>query len=137
MEAPWKFAGSRKGCLMFRKVIVGLSLLAIGTVAAHAADAAKGASIFQRCAMCHTDAKGGGNGLGPNLFGVVGRKAASLPDFMYSGALKNAGLTWTPANLDKWLSGPARMVPGTKMMFAGIPQADQRADVIAFLSSLK
>jgi cytochrome c len=122
---------------MFRKVTLALGLLGAATAAAHAADAAKGANVFKRCAMCHTDAKGGGNGIGPNLFGVVGRKAASLPDFMYSGALKNAGLTWTPATLDKWISGPMRMVPGTKMAFAGVPNAEQRADLIAFLATLK
>jgi cytochrome c len=122
---------------MFRNAMIVFTLLVAGAGSAYAADAAKGATIFKRCAMCHTDTKGGGNGLGPNLFGVVGRKAASAPGFMYSGALKKAGITWTPANLDKWLTRPAQMVPGTKMMFAGLPNAAERADVIAYLAGQK
>jgi cytochrome c len=122
---------------MFRNAVIVVTLLVAGAGSAYAADAAHGAAIFKRCAMCHTDAKGAGNGLGPNLFGVVGHEAATHPGFMYSGALKKSHLTWTPANLDKWLTRPAQLVPGTKMMFAGLPNAADRADVIAFLASQK
>src|ERR1700710_1944185 len=94
-------------------VLMAGSLLVAG--AAQGADANNGKIVFGRCAICHTVVKGGPNGLGPNLFGVVGRKAASLPSFMYSGALKNSGITWTPDKLKAWISGPQRLVPGTKM----------------------
>ena len=62
-------------------------------------DPAAGKTVFQRCAICHKVDKGAGNGVGPNLFGVVGRKSASLPDFEYSGPLKASGITWTDDNL--------------------------------------
>jgi cytochrome c len=105
--------------------------------AAMAANAGNGKTIFSRCAACHTVEKGGGNGLGPNLFGVVGRKAASLPTFMYSGALKGSGITWTNDKLKVWVMGPQRLVPGTKMAFGGLSSASQADDVIAYLDTLK
>ena len=78
-----------------------------------------------------------GGGLGPNLFGVVGRKAATLPGFEYSGPMKASGITWTPDNLSKWVAGPAKMVPGTKMAFGGIAQKSQIADLVEYLETLK
>lgn len=105
--------------------------------AAEAADANNGKVVFGRCAVCHTTNKGGSNGLGPNLFGIVGRKAASLPNFMYSGPMKASGITWTPDKLTAWISGPARLVPGTKMAFGGISNAQQVGDVVAYLATLK
>ncbi len=92
---------------MFRKISVALALLAGSTVAAQAAgDAKAGADVFKRCAVCHTSDKGGGDGLGPNLFGVFGRKAASRPGFAYSAPLKKSGLVWNDANLTKWVGWP-------------------------------
>jgi cytochrome c len=123
---------------MFRTGLITLALLAGSTAMANAAgDAKAGKSVFSRCAVCHTNDKGGGDGLGPNLFGIVGRKAASREGFAYSPALKKAGLTWTDVNLTKWVAGPARVVPGTKMAFAGITSKKQQADVVAYLTSLK
>jgi cytochrome c len=106
--------------------------------AAHAAgDAANGETVFNRCAICHDKAKGGPNKIGPELFGVVGRKAGTYPGFSYSGAMQKAGFVWTPEKLDTWIASPATVVPGNKMAFAGISNAGQRADVIAFLATLK
>jgi cytochrome c len=68
---------------------------------------------------------------------VVGRKAASETGFAYSAPLKKSGIVWTEANLTKWVAGPGRMVPGTKMQFAGITSKTQQANVVAFLASLK
>jgi cytochrome c len=113
------------------------AVLALMATSAVAGDAANGKTVFGRCAICHTVQKGGPNGLGPNLFGVAGRKAASLPNFMYSSALKNSGITWTADKLKAWVSGPARLVPGTKMAFAGITNAKQADDVVAYLATLK
>src|SRR5437868_13104065 len=102
---------------MLRTCLITLALLAGSAVAANAAgDAKAGAQVFKRCAVCHTNDKGGGDGLGPNLFGVVGRKAASRPGFAYSTPLKKSGIVWNEAFLTKWAAGPARVVPGTKMM---------------------
>ena len=123
---------------MFRKISVALALLAGSTIAAQAVgDAKAGADVFKRCAVCHTNDKGGGDGLGPNLFGVFGRKAASRQGFSYSAPLKKSGLVWNEANLTKWVAGPPRVVPGTKMSFAGLSSKKQQADVVAYLASLK
>ncbi len=123
---------------MLAKSFVALALLVGTTLAAHAAgDPAKGKNVYKRCAVCHTDDKGGGDALGPNLFGVVGRKAGTRPGFPYSPQLKAANITWTDANLVKWSAGPARMVPGTKMFFAGITSKNQQADLVAYLATLK
>jgi cytochrome c len=123
---------------MFLKMMTALALLAgTATVANAAGDATDGAQVFKRCAICHTTAKGGPNLIGPNLFGIVGTKAASRSGYSYSAALKKSGLTWTPETMDKWITSPARLVPGTKMAFAGIPKPEDRANVIAYLATLK
>ena len=115
--------------------------LACGAVSnfayAQEGDAAQGKTVFQRCAICHKVDKGAGNGLGPNLFGIVGRKSASVPDFEYSGPMKASGLSWTNDNLSKWVAGPAKMVPGTKMAFPGITSKGDIRDVVAYLNTLK
>jgi cytochrome c len=114
-----------------------LALAAFGVLVAApafaAGDAAKGAVIYKtKCMMCHMpDA----NKIGPKSAGVVGRKAGSLADFNYSPALKASGLTWDDATLDKWLTGPSALVPGTKMAFK-LDAPQDRADVIAYLKTL-
>jgi cytochrome c len=108
-----------------------------GGSALAAGDAVKGAAVFQNCALCHNADKDGGNGLGPNLYRVVGRKAASLPNFPYSSALKSSGIIWTDNKLRAWVSDPARLVPGTRMMFPGLSDKQQIDDLIAYLHSRK
>jgi cytochrome c len=105
--------------------------------AAPAANVASGRALFSRCAACHTADKGGPNGLGPNLYGVVGRKAGSKKDFSYSNAMRNSGIVWTNQKLDAYITHPADIVPGNRMAFAGLPDAKQRADLIAWLDTLK
>ncbi len=123
---------------MFRKSLITLALLVGSTAMADAkGDAKTGATIFTRCAVCHTNDKGGGDGLGPNLFGVVGRKAASRPGYAYSPPMRKSGIVWTEVNLTKWVAGPARVVPGTKMAFGGITSKKQQADVVEYLETLK
>jgi len=95
-------------------------------------DPARGAQLFKRCRACHSVVKGR-NKIGPSLYGVVGRKAGSLPSYRYSPALKSAGWVWTQEMLDRWIAGPKAVLPGTKMIFPGLPKAQDRADVIAFL----
>lgn len=101
----------------------------------NAADLDNGKHKFAQCRSCHTTAQGGPNMTGPNLWGVFGRKAASLPDFSYSDGLKAAGWTWDAAELDKWISDPRGDVHGTKMTFFGIKDPKDRVDVIAYLKS--
>jgi cytochrome c len=95
-----------------------------------------GAQVFKRCAACHTDSKGGPNGIGPNLYGVVGGPVgAHAAGFDYTPDLKALGGTWDWEKLNKWLSGPKALVPGTKMSFAGLSKPEDRANVIAYLNS--
>jgi len=121
-----------------------LSLLAGAPVAAFAqtgappaGDAGKGKLVFLECQACHAVAPGGPALVGPNLAGVYGRKAASLPGYDYSSALKASGIVWNADKLNLWLTSPSALVPGTKMAFTGIASADFRADVIAYLATLK
>lgn len=101
---------------------------------AHAeGDAAKGKTLFSRCAACH--ATGNQNKVGPGLAGIVGRSSASAPGFRYSKAMTGSGLTWTEEQLDTYLAGPAKVVPGTTMALA-LPNAQDRSDIIAFLKTL-
>jgi len=104
---------------------------------AGAADAAHGKVVFQRCAICHRTDKDGGNGLGPNLFGVVNRKAATAAGFSYSAAMKNSGITWTADKLTAYVAHPSAVVPGNRMAFAGLNDPAQQADVVAYLATLK
>lgn len=101
-------------------------------------DAAKGEAIFAKCKACHTIDQGGANGIGPNLFAVYGEKVAGeRGGFAFSDALKGKGGTWDDATLDAWLTSPAKFAQGTKMTFAGIADAQQRADVIAYMKTKK
>jgi len=99
------------------------------------ADAARGESATKVCQACHTFGKGEPNRVGPNLWGVVGRPKHSEPGFNYSAAMKAQTGNWTPEELDKYLTNPRGVVPGTNMTFAGLPRGKQRADVITFLNT--
>jgi cytochrome c len=111
---------------------------AAGATVALVGDAAKGEAIFAKCKACHTVDQGGANGIGPNLFGVYGAAVAGdRGGYAFSDALKGKGGNWDDATLDAWLAGPAKFAQGTKMTFAGISDAQQRADVIAYLKSKK
>jgi cytochrome c len=117
---------------------VGGAVLAVLSGSAFAAgDAEKGKQVFKKCGMCHQIGPDAKSLVGPPLTGVVGRKAASVPDFTYSPGLKklaDSGLTWTDANLDKYLTDPKAMVPGSPMALA-LPDAADRADVIVYLKT--
>lgn len=95
-------------------------------------------ATFARCAVCHDAKKGGEDKLGPNLYGMFGMKAGKhRPGFNYSAALKNSGLVWNEANLDKWLTKPMEMVPGTTMSFPGLKDPAKRQELIDYMKSLK
>jgi cytochrome c len=96
-------------------------------------DAAHGKVLYQGCQACHSIDD---NDLGPKHRGVVGRRAGSVEDYSYSTALKSSGLTWDEPTLDRWLTNPSALVPGTKMFFK-IDDPQTRADIIAYLKDLK
>jgi cytochrome c len=122
---------------MFRGIVVGALLASLCAGSAFAGDAAAGEKVFKaNCAICHSPVAGK-NLIGPSLFGVVGRHAGTVPDYAYTTANKNSGDTWDEATLDKYLTNPMKFVPGTKMTFAGLKNATQRADVIAYLATLQ
>ncbi len=100
------------------------------------ASADRGAQVAKQCQACHNFQEGAGPKVGPDLYAVVGRPVASVPGFSYSAALKALGGTWTFDALNKWLTKPSADAPGTAMTFAGLSNAKQRADVIAYLDSL-
>jgi cytochrome c len=117
-----------------------LAAILVGVVAAatatSAAAALTGQQVFeQRCAMCHALQPAPGK-MGPPLAGVAGRKAGTAPGFAYSTALKASNIIWSPDQLDAFIKAPGKTVPGTKMLL-GAPDAEQRAAVIQYLTSIK
>jgi cytochrome c len=111
----------------------GAQTAAPHTAAPHTA--ARGRILFLRCASCHDISSAPSPKIGPNLKGVVGRRAGSLPGYSYSPALKAQTFVWDPEHLDLWLKGPSALVPGTAMAFAGLPAEADRQAVIAYLQT--
>ena len=127
--------GSPVSSCMTRTVIAGL-LLAGSTAAALAADPVAGEKIFKtQCGICHAVAPGQ-NRIGPTLFGVVGRRSGSVPGFNYTADHKKLDVTWDAATLDKYLANPRAMVPDTSMIYAGLKDNAERADLVAYLATL-
>lgn len=124
---------------MNKALAFGALALVISAGSAHAAgNAAAGAAVFGKCAMCHAVGPGAPNRIGPELNGVVGRAAGSITDYRYSDAMVEAGkkgLVWTPDNLEAWLKKPRDFVTGTKMSFAGLSNPADIDDVIAYLET--
>lgn len=119
-------------------LVLAAAVAAWAVPASAAGNAANGQRLFTiRCAICHSAPQGGPNKIGPNLFGIVGRKAGALPGYSYSQAMKNSPVVWNQATLRAYLTSPARNVPGGKMAFAGIPNATEMDDMLAYLASLK
>ncbi len=99
--------------------------------------AISGAAVFNRCAACHAVKAGAPNGIGPNLHNIVGAKIAGVPGYTYSFALKSKTGVWDNAALDSYLASPVKFAPGTKMAFAGLGKAEERAAVIEYLATFK
>jgi cytochrome c len=98
------------------------------------ADLDDGQSKFALCKSCHTTAVDGPDTVGPNLHGVFGRKAGNKSGFNYSDGLKASGITWDAGQIDRWITDPRKVVPGTKMTYAGMADAKSRTDLIAYLA---
>jgi cytochrome c len=109
-----------------------IALLLTGAAGADG-DAARGEARFQDCAACHR-LEAGANNVGPSLHGIFTRKAAELADFRYSPAMKRSGIVWTPETLDTFIADPQAVVPANRMPYAGLANAGDRADLIAYLS---
>jgi cytochrome c len=120
---------------MIKAVHVATALIVtpLLVMAAHAeGDVARGEARFQECAACHRlDA--GTNEVGPSLHGIFSRKAGELAEFRYSPAMKRSGVTWTAETLDKYLADPQAFIPANRMPYAGMSNASDRADLIAYL----
>ena len=112
-------------------LVAAVAVLAAGAARADG-DAARGEKRFEECATCHSTERGVNN-VGPSLFGVLGRTAGEIADFRYSPAMRTSGITWTAQTLDKFVADPQQEVPGNRMPFAGMPDAGDRADLIAYL----
>jgi cytochrome c len=119
---------------MVRWMMMAALMLAPGVAAAQ--DAAAGQRVFNQCRACHTVDQGGRNGVGPNLYGIFGRKAASIEGFRYSAAMKakaEEGLAWDEATLRAYIANPKAVVPAGSMSYVGLRNEQQMNDLIAYL----
>jgi cytochrome c len=121
-----------------RAVTLAALLIAAGanTAARADGDPDAGKEVFKKCAVCHAT-QAGQNKVGPSLAGIVGRKAGTVPNYSYTPANKDSGLTWDEPTLDKYLENPKEVVKGTKMVFPGLKTEKERQDIIAYLKTLK
>ena len=118
-----------RGCVLgFALVLAAAGFPAAAS--AEAGDIARGERVYQRCIACHSLER---NRSGPKHCGLFGRRAGSLPDYAFSRALGDSGIIWDEASLDRFLQNPLQAVPGTKMGYAGVKNAKERADLIAYL----
>lgn len=120
-----------------RKLVLAVGLLAALPSVASAQDAEAGKAVFKKCLACHAVGPDAKNKVGPQLNGIVGRKAGTVEGFNYSDAMKNSGKTWDAATLDGYLADPKAAIPGNKMVFVGVKDEKDRKDLIAYLETNK
>jgi cytochrome c len=119
---------------MIGRLRMATTLMVLLTGAARAdGDPVRGEARFQDCAACHR-LEAGANNVGPSLHGIFTRKAGEIADFRYSPAIKRSGIVWTPETLDRFIADPQAAVPANRMPYAGMPDASDRADLIAYLA---
>jgi cytochrome c len=116
-----------------RTTVAVITALAGAPGLAQAQDAAAGEKVFVKCKVCHQVGENAKNLVGPQLNGLIGRKAGSVEGYAYTDANKNSGFTWDEATLKEYLKNPKAKIPGTKMIFAGLPKDEDIADLIAYL----
>ena len=121
--------------------LTAVALMALSTPALAEGDATKGKAAFAKCGICHQVGPGAKTLVGPELNGTIGRKAASVADYPYSPGMKklgDEGFTWTEEHMDKWIADPKAMIADSPMAlaFQGIPDASERADIIAYLKTV-
>jgi cytochrome c len=114
-------------------LVAGAAIFALGG-AASAQDVAAGENSFKKCLPCHSVGEGAKNKVGPELNGLDGRKSGSAPDYNYTEANKNSGITWNEAVFKEYITNPRAKIPGTKMVFAGISSENERNNLWAYLS---
>jgi cytochrome c len=121
--------------------LAAVALVALSAPASAEGDATKGKAAFAKCGICHQIGPGAATLVGPELNGIVGRKAASVADYtLYSAGMKKLGadgFIWTEEHIDKWIADPKAMIPDSPMAlaFPGIPDAGERADIVAYLKT--
>ena len=122
-----------------RRWMLGLVLVVLpGMALGQEGDAAAGQRVFNQCRACHTGDQGGRNGVGPNLFGIVGRKAGSIEGFRYSASLREkaeGGLTWNEETLRAYLANPKAVIPAGSMSYPGLRNEQQLNDLLAYLKA--
>jgi cytochrome c len=119
---------------MAKKLIVAAVLIAVSSVSGMAQDAQKGKTLFNVCLVCHAIGPGAQNKIGPELNGLDGRKAGTVPNFDYSDANKNSGIVWNEDTFEDYIKNPAAKIPETKMTFAGVKNEQQGKDLWAYIS---
>ena len=133
MPSPAGGEGALIGALA--RLICALALTCSASLAHAQGDAARGEKYFVDCASCHS-LTAGENGVGPSLAGVIGRKAATLDDYRYSPALKRSNIVWSPQTLETFIADPQKAVPANRMPYAGLTNAGERGDLIAYLQKM-
>jgi cytochrome c len=114
--------------------LVAAAAWAGSAAGALAGDPAAGEIVFKKCKTCHQIGEGAKNVVGPELNGLIGRKSGSVPNYNYSDANKESGITWDEATLKDYLVNPKAKIPGTKMIFAGLPEESDRDNLVAYLA---
>lgn len=120
-----------------RKWVLAVAMIAATPVAAMAADAEAGKTVFNKCKACHQIGAGAKNAVGPNLTGVIGRKAGTAEGFTYSDPMKNAGFTWDDASFKEYIADPKKKVPGNKMVFMGLKDPAEIDNLLEYLKTAK
>jgi cytochrome c2 len=118
-----------------RELVLALALAAASATAHADGDPARGERLYEECVACHS-LEPGVHGIGPSLHGVFNRQAGELADYRYSPALKRSGIIWTPDTLDAFTADSQQFVPANRMPYAGMPNAGDRADLIAYLQKV-
>lgn len=118
-------------------IFIAGAIAFMSSQASAAGDVAKGEKIAKKCKACHTMNEGGKNGLGPNLFGILGQPAGAREGYKYSKAMSASGIVWDDATFIDFVLKPKKVIPGTKMSFRGIKKAPQREDLLAYFQTLQ